>query len=205
MNKGNKILIGIGLFIVLLIAMGGCTYNGMMRANEEVNNAWSNVEAQYQRRANLIPNLVNTVKGYAAHEASVLEKVTYARAGMESAADAAKEAISNTSPDASSAQLADYVKAQQKLKDAMSIYINAVHEAYPDLKANENFSKLQDELAGTESRVTKARQDYNSVVKTYNVKVRRFPANLLAGILGFSPRHSFQAEAGAENAPKVEF
>ncbi|MBD5214819.1 MAG: LemA family protein, partial [Bacteroidales bacterium] len=138
MNKGNKILIGIGLFIVLLIAMGGCTYNGMMRADEEVNNAWSNVEAQYQRRADLIPNLVSTVKGYAAHEASVLEKVTYARAGMESAADAAKEAISNTSPDASSAQLADYVKAQQKLKDAMSIYINAVHEAYPDLKANEN-------------------------------------------------------------------
>ncbi len=205
MNKGNKILIGIGLFIVLLIGMGGCTYNGMMRADEEVNNAWSNVEAQYQRRADLIPNLVSTVKGYAAHEAEVLEKVTYARAGMESAAEAAQTAIASTGPDASEAQLVDYMKTQERLKEAMGIYINAVHEAYPELKANENFEKLQDELAGTESRVTKARQDYNAVVKNYNVKVRRFPANMLAGMFGFSPRQSFQAEAGAEKAPKVEF
>ncbi len=206
MNKGNKILIGIGLFIVLLIAMGGCTYNGMMRADENVNNAWNNVEAQYQRRADLIPNLVNTVKGYAAHEASVLEKVTDARAGYQPAAPvdttgvmaAAKDVLN--APDANS-----YADALGKLKSQFTLYVNAVHEAYPDLKANENFEKLQDELAGTENRVTKARQDYNNAVNTYNKKVRSFPANMLAGMFGFSPRQGFQAEAGAEKAPEVQF
>lgn len=204
MNNGNKILIGIGLFIVLLIGIGGCTYNGMMRADEDVNNAWSNVEAQYQRRADLIPNLVNTVKGYAAHEASVLEKVTDARAGLETAGKEAQQAITSTGLDASKEQLDAYFETQERLKEAMKIYINAVHEAYPDLKASENFRELQHEISGTESRVTKARKDYNNAVTEYNKKVRRFPSNMLAGMFGFSPRPTFQAEKGAEKAPNVE-
>ena len=206
MNKGNKILIGIGLFIVLLIGMGGCTYNGMMRADENVKKTWGQVENMYQRRADLIPNLVNTVKGYAAHESSVLENVTDARAGIRPATPIDTTAVMKAASEALNAPDANsYATAMRNLNRQFDIYVNAVHEAYPDLKANENFAKLQDELAGTENRVSKARQDYVEAVNTYNIKVRRFPGNMLAGMFGFSPRPEFQAEPGAEKAPKVEF
>lgn len=205
MNKSNKIWIGIGIFVVLIICMGGCTYNGMMRADEDVNQAWGNVEAQYQRRADLIPQLVSTVEAYTKHEASTFENVTLARAGMEQAGQAAREAINATTAEATPEQLAQYKKIQEKALDAMGIYINAVHEAYPELKASENFSKLQDELSGTQSRVTKSLQDFNKAVNSYNKKVRSFPANMLAGMFGFSPRNSFEADPGASKNPEVKF
>lgn len=200
--KGNKTWIIIGLILVLLVGMGGCTYNGMMTADENVKKAWGAVENQYQRRADLIPNLVATVQEYARHESETLEAVTNARAGLAAAQDSANLYLHQQEP-ANQAQYAAINAAQDKLNRNLGIYVNAVREAYPDLKANTNFEKLQDELSGTESRVTKARKDFVDAVNTYNVKVRRFPANLLAGMFGFSARDQFQAEAGAERAPSV--
>lgn len=208
MRKSNIILIVVGAVFLFLLLFGGCTacstYNNMVPAEEEVDQAWANVENQYQRRADLIPNLVNTVKGYAAHESETLQAVTDARAGLTQALDNANSA---TSADVTTSEQAmqRFQQAQSNLKGALDIYVNAVREAYPDLKANTNFLGLQDQLEGTENRIATERTRYNEKVKAYNVMIRRFPSNIFAGMFGFSEKPMFQAEAGAQNAPKVEF
>ncbi|MCM1450259.1 MAG: LemA family protein [Clostridiales bacterium] len=198
----------IGSLLLIILLGGGCsacsTYNSLVGQEESVDQAWANVENQYQRRADLIPNLVSTVKGYASHEATTFEAVTDARAGLGSALEAVNK-LNADSASYSPQAMAQYSQAQQKLQSALGLYVNAVHEAYPDLKANENFMSLQDELAGTENRIATERTRYNESVKGYNVSVRRFPNNIFAGMFGFSTRQAFAAEESAQHAPKVEF
>lgn len=204
----NKSLI-IGIVIVAVIAIllgGGCsTYNSLVSQEQEVDAAWAQVEVQYQRRLDLIPNLVETVKGYAAHESGTLESVTRARAGLSDAYNTA-DSLQRAGAGTGSAESFDsYNAAQSSLNRALSIYVNAVHEAYPDLKANENFMNLQTQLEGTENRIATERKRYTDVVKDYNVAVRRFPRNIIAGMFGFSPKQQFKAEEAAASAPKVQF
>ena len=188
--------------ILALCFIGGCSsYNGMVSAQQSVDKQWGNVENAYQRRADLIPNLVNTVKGYAEHEKSTLQNVTDARAGLTQAYNDATASQADASPE----NVAAYQQAQEKLNSALNVYVNAVREAYPDLKANENFLGLQAELEQTENRVATERKRYNDEVEKYNVKVLRFPGNIFASMFGFQKRDMFKAEAGAERAPKVEF
>lgn len=202
------ILAVVGTILTIVLLGGGCTacttYNNLVGSQETVDQAWANVENQYQRRADLIPNLVATVKGYAEHESTTLTAVTDARAGLGSALEAVKSLNADSAAHSESG-MASYSAAQQRLQGALGLYINAVHEAYPDLKANTNFIELQDELAGTENRVATERTRYNDIVKEYNVKVRRFPNNIFAGMFGFDKRPMFQAEEGAQHAPKVVF
>jgi LemA protein len=165
-------------------------------AEEEVESAWSQVENQYQRRADLVPNLVATVKGYAAHEQETLEGVIEARAkATQVTIDPAK---------ATPEQLVAFQAAQGELSQALGRLL-AVAENYPDLKANENFRDLQAQLEGTENRITVARQLFNESARNYNTKIRRFPNNILAGMCGFEKKPYFEAEEGASKAPKVEF
>lgn len=195
----NKWLLGTIILLAILCFWGFGAYNGMVTEEENVEKSWGNVQNQYQRRYDLIPNLVSTVKGYADHESSTFEKVTEARAGLlnaQSEAQAVEDPQNN---------LAQFQQAQNKLKSAMGIYINAVHEAYPDLKANENFMNLQTQLEGTENRIATERTRYNEAVKNYNVKIRRFPGTIVAGIAGFEKKEQFAAEAEAQSAPKVQF
>lgn len=190
------------LLLVVILGFGGCSsYNGMVDADQAVKKQWGQVENQYQRRADLIPNLVNTVKGYAAHESSTLQGVTDARAGLTKAYNDAN-AISG---DSAQANLAAYQQAQSNLRGALDIYVNAVREAYPDLKANTNFLNLQEQLESTENRIATERRRYNEDVETYNKKVLRFPGSIWASIFNFEPKEMFQAEEGARTAPKVEF
>lgn len=201
MKKSVVITIVVAVLLVFLFA-GGCSgYNGMVKSQQSVEKQWGNVENAYQRRADLIPNLVNTVKGYAEHEAQVQETVTAARAGY----DRAFEAVKALPADSANIGSAAYRRAQDQLGQAGRLYINAVHEAYPDLKANENFLDLQAQLEQTENRVATERKRYNEVVEQYNVKVMSFPNNLLAGMFGFDRREMFRAEEGASQAPKVQF
>lgn len=168
----------------------------MVTEQETVETAWAQVENQYQRRADLIPNLVNTVKGYAAHESSTLENVIAARAkATQVTVDAA-----NATPE----QMAAYQAAQGELSQALG-RLMAIAEAYPDLKANTNFRDLQAQLEGTENRITIARQNFNEAAKNYNTMIRRFPKNVLAAIFGFEKKPYFEAETGAEKAPQVQF
>ncbi len=201
MNK--KLITTVIVAVVILILFGGCcsSYNGMVDADQAVQKQWGQVENQYQRRADLIPNLVNTVKGYAAHESSTLQNVTDARAGLTKAYNDA-QAIT---PEQAQANIEAYQQAQSNLKGALDIYVNAVREAYPDLKANENFLNLQAQLEGTENRVSTERQRYNEAVEVYNRKVLRFPGNIFAKLFGFDSKEMFKAEEGAQRAPKVEF
>lgn len=201
MNK--KLITTVIVAVVILILFGGgcSSYNGMVDADQAVQKQWGQVENQYQRRADLIPNLVNTVKGYAAHESSTLQNVTDARAGLTKAYNDA-QAIT---PEQAQANIEAYQQAQSNLKGALDIYVNAVREAYPDLKANENFLNLQAQLEGTENRVSTERQRYNEAVEVYNRKVLRFPGNIFAKLLGFDSKEMFKAEEGAQRAPKVEF
>ncbi len=201
MNK--KLITTVIVAVVLLILFGGgcSSYNGMVDADQAVQKQWGQVENQYQRRADLIPNLVNTVKGYAAHESSTLQNVTDARAGLTKAYNDA-QAIT---PEQAQANIEAYQQAQSNLKGALDIYVNAVREAYPDLKANENFLNLQAQLEGTENRVSTERQRYNEAVEVYNRKVLRFPGNIFAKLFGFDSKEMFKAEEGAQRAPKVEF
>lgn len=198
----------IGGILVIMLLGGGCTacgtYNSLVTQQEDVDKAWGNVENQYQRRADLIPNLVASVKGYATHESTTLEAVTDARAGLGSALEAVNR-LNGDSASYSPQAMNAYTQAQQRLQSALGLYVNAVHEAYPDLKANENFMSLQDELAGTENRIATERTRYNESVRSYNVNVRRFPNNIFAGMFGFSTREMFAAEEGASRAPRVEF
>ena len=201
MNK--KLITTVIVAVVILILFGGgcSSYNGMVDADQAVQKQWGQVENQYQRRADLIPNLVNTVKGYAAHESSTLQNVTDARTGLTKAYNDA-QAIT---PEQAQANIEAYQQAQSNLKGALDIYVNAVREAYPDLKANENFLNLQAQLEGTENRVSTERQRYNEAVEVYNRKVLRFPGNIFAKLFGFDSKEMFKAEEGAQRAPKVEF
>lgn len=196
MKKGTITLLVIGVLILILIGGTLTTYNGLIAKDEAVATAWGNIQSQYQRRADLIPNLVSTVKGYAKHESETLENVLTARAKATQ--------LTISADDLTPEKLKQYQAAQGELSQALG-RLMAVSENYPDLKANENFSELQAQLEGTENRINESRQIYNSVVQTYNVSVRRFPANIVAGMFGFDKKNQFEAEAGAEKAPKVEF
>ena len=194
--KKNKGLI-ITIVVIVLVALWGISsYNGLVGMDENVSNKWANVETQYQRRSDLIPNLVNTVKGYAKHESQTLEAVIAAR----SQATQVKIDPSNCTPQ----QLAAYQKAQGDVTTALGKLL-AITENYPDLKANQNFLELQSQLEGTENRINVARKDFNDSAKEYNTSLRRFPRNIIASMFGFEKRNYFEAEAGAEKAPKVEF
>lgn len=194
--KKNKGLI-ITIVVVVLVALWGISsYNGLVSMDENVSNQWANVETQYQRRSDLIPNLVNTVKGYAKHESETLESVMQAR----SQATQVKIDPSNCTPQ----QLAAYQKAQGDVTTALGKLL-AITENYPDLKANQNFLELQSQLEGTENRINVARKDFNDTAKKYNTSLRSFPRNIIASMFGFEKRAYFEAEAGAEKAPKVEF
>jgi LemA protein len=198
MNISNtlKVIIAIAAIAVFLVGCGATKYNAMVNQEEEVSKAWSNVETQYQRRADLIPNLVNTVKGYAAHEKSTFEAVIAARA------KATQVTVNpeNMTPE----KLQQYQAAQGEITSALGRLI-AISENYPDLKANENFQELQAQLEGTENRINESRNKFNAAVKTYNVTVRTFPTNIFANIFGFDKKNGFEAEAGASKAPTVEF
>lgn len=194
--KKNKGLIITVVVIALVAIWGISSYNGLASMDENVSNSWANVETQYQRRSDLIPNLVNTVKGYAKHESETLESVMAAR----SQATQVKIDPSNCTPQ----QLAAYQKAQGDVTTALGKLL-AITENYPDLKANQNFLELQSQLEGTENRINVARKDFNDTAKKYNTSLRRFPRNIIASMFGFEKRNYFEAEAGAEKAPKVEF
>lgn len=193
----KTITIGAILLIVILLFAGGCSsYNGMVDADQAVSKHWGQVESQYQRRSDLIPNLVSTVKGYAAHESGTLEKVTEARAKAGS--------ITLTADELTPENMARFQQAQNELSGALKSLL-AVSEAYPDLKANENFLDLQKQLEGTENRIATERMRFNEAVEKYNLKVLRFPGNIWAGIFGFDRKDMFKADEGAQNAPKVSF
>ena len=197
MKKGC--LIALVAVVVIGIALYGWvknTYNGFVQQEENVKTAWSQVENDYQRRADLIPNLVETVKGYAKHEQQTLEGVIEARANATSV----KIDASNMDEQA----LKKFQDAQGELSSALSRLI-AVSEAYPDLKANQNFLELQSQLEGTENRITVERQKFNDTARAYNTEIRTFPTNILAGIFNFDRKPYFEAEAGADKAPKVSF
>ena len=196
MSKGTITLIVVGVVLVLLIGGSLTTYNGLVQKDEAVATAWSNVQSQYQRRADLIPNLVNTVKGYAQHESATLEQVVAARAKATQLTVSADE----LSPE----KMKQLQAAQGELSQALGRLL-MITENYPDLKANENFLDLQAQLEGTENRINESRRLYNESVQTYNVGIRTFPANVVAGMFGFDKRTPFEAEAGAEKAPTVEF
>jgi LemA protein len=183
----NKIVIAIIGILVLFAGYSGCKYNALVSANEDIDGAWAQVENVLQRRADLIPNLVETVKGYAAHETEIFTAV----------ADARSRLIGAKGP-------ADAGAANAELSSALGRLL-AISERYPDLKANQNFLRLQDELAGTENRIAVERKRYNDRVRDYNKTVKRFPGNIFANLFGFNAREYFQAEESAKVVPKVKF
>lgn len=189
------IAIPIILVVVIFVWVKG-VYNTMVTQDEQVKTAWSQVENQYQRRLDLIPNLVNTVKGYAAHEQSTLQGVIDAR----SKASQTNINPENLTPEA----LQQFQSTQSELSSALS-RLMVVVERYPELKANQNFMELQAQLEGTENRIAVERQRFNETAQGYNTNIRRFPNNILSGMFGFFPKAYFTAESGAERAPKVEF
>ncbi|MDO5343303.1 MAG: LemA family protein [Candidatus Saccharibacteria bacterium] len=193
MKKWTIPAIIIGAVLVIALVLGGA-YNGLVASREAVNTAWSKVESQYQRRSDLIPNLVNTVKGAANFEQETLSKVVEARA------KATQIKVDANNPD----DIARFQQAQGEVSSALSRLL-AVSENYPQLKATDNFKDLQVQLEGTENRITVARNDFNDMAKSYNTKVKSFPTNIFAGLFGFKERPYFAAEAGADKAPKVDF
>ena len=188
------------IFILLasigLTSLSSCSYNSLVDLDEGVSQSWANVETAYQRRADLIPNLVETVKGAADFERSTLESVINARAKATSI----EIDPSNVTPE----QFAQFQEAQSEVSSALNRLLVTV-ERYPELKANENFVKLQDQLESTENQILTARTRFNEAVQGYNGKVRRFPSNITANIFGFDQKPYFEAEKGAEKAPEVEF
>jgi len=187
----KKVVLGCLLLVAAAALIFGLTilgkYNSLVTSNEAIDEAWAQVENVLQRRADLIPNLVETVKGYATQERTVFEEVANARAKLAGA----------TSPGEAAAANAGMTSALGRLL--------AIAEAYPELKSNENFIRLQDELAGTENRIAVERRRYNETVRVYNTSIKRFPGNLIAGMFGFDEREYFQAEEGAREVPKVKF
>lgn len=192
----KKTLIVIVAVVAFLALLSGCGYNSLVQMDENVKTNWSNVEAQYQRRADLIPNLVSTVKGAAKFEQGTLTAVIEAR----SKASQIKIDPDKLTPE----NIQKYQAAQGQISQTLS-RLMVLTENYPELKATQQFSELSAQLEGTENRITVARKDYNQAVQQFNTKVRSFPNNIMAGMFGFSPKTAFKADAGAENAPKVEF
>ena len=196
MNK--KVIIWIAVAVVIL----GCfvwvknAYNSLVTSDENAQSAWSQVENVYQRRADLIPNLVATVKGYAAHESETLENVVAARAKATQ--------VTIDPANLSAEEIAKYNEAQGELGNALGRLL-LIQENYPDLKANQNFRDLQAQLEGTENRIATERMKFNQAVKDYNTLIRRVPNNIFASMFGFGKKGYFEANSGAENAPKVEF
>ncbi|MGB3798364.1 MAG: LemA family protein [Lewinella sp.] len=195
MRSFTTLAVIVGILGVLLIA--GCTsYNGFVNSEEDVERVWSDVETQYQRRSDLIPNLVNTVKGAAEFERGTLEAVTEARARATS--------INIDANDLNPEMLEQFQAAQAQVSQGLGRLL-ATAEAYPQLQTNQQFQALQDELAGTENRIAVARTRFNEEATEYNKQVRRFPGAVFASVFGFDEKPQFQAEAGAQNAPTVEF
>jgi len=174
----------------------------MVTKEQGVDTAWGNVESQYQRRKDLIPNLERTVKAYTKHEGDTYIAVTKARAAAITAQEDAS-AVSQGQAPVDEQQMKRYMDAQDNARRALDIYVNAVKEAYPDLKSSQNFSDFQAQLEGTENRIQVAREAYNNAVKDYNITVRKFPNVLISGMMGFTKKSMFQAEAGAARAPQV--
>src|SRR5213596_3731352 len=202
MNKfaiGCGVVIAIVLFVVVVAAISiAGTYNRLVRLQQTVDQSWAQVQNVYQRRADLIPNLVNTVSGAANFEKSTLTEVTNARASV------GRVQLDPNKAPTDAAQLEQFQAAQGQLSNALSRLLVVV-ERYPELKANQNFMGLQAQLEGTENRISVERSNYNEVVQRFNTSVRSFPTMLIAGMLGFSPRPFFNAQAGAERAPNVNF
>ena len=201
------IIIGIVvIFIIILYRVFVGSYNNMVSYNQEVQKEWSNVETAYQRRLDLIPNLVNTVKGAADFEKSTLTAVIEARAG---AAQSAKQLHDQVDKDGAKGLTAEnmqkFQESQNQLSSSVSRMINIVVEQYPQLRATANFSELQSQLEGTENRINVSRRDFNDKVISYNTYIKRFPQNLLAGMYGFKESVYFEADKGAEKAPTVKF
>ena len=188
MNKKWIVIIVIVIAVIAIIGSLVSSYNGFVNKYEEVEAASASISTQLQRRADLIPNFVNTVKGYTDYEQETYTAVTKARRAVGAASS-----------------VDDQEEANEELNRVISIWVNAVTEAYPNLKANTQFIALQDELAGTENRLLVARNDYNKVAKEYNVKIKRFPGRILAGIFGFDDVDYFEADAGTDNVPEVSF
>ncbi len=202
MSKGMKIFLGI-LAVLLIMGIWAYssikgTYNSLVVLDEGINGSWSQVQNVYQRRADLIPNLVETVKGYASHERETLEAVTQARAS------ATRPEFNVSAGGLNPQLLQQFSQAQGQLSSALSRLLVTI-EKYPDLKANQNFVRLQDELAGTENRITVERRRFNQTVQGYNQKVRLFPTSVLAGMFGFQQRSYFEANPEAQEAPKIDF
>jgi len=200
--KKRYITIGIVVIIAVLLIWIVSGYNGMLTKEQNVDTAWSNVESQYQRRKDLIPNLERTVKAYTKHEGDTYIAVTKARSAAMTAQDDAA-AISQGEAPTDEQQMRRYIDAQENARHALDIYVNAVKEAYPDLKSSQNFSDFQAQLEGTENRIQLAREAYNNTVREYNISVRSFPNVLISGMMGFTKKTMFQAEAGAQRAPQV--
>ena len=196
MKKGLILLIVLAAIAAIAFAWGVRLNNTFTTKDETVKKAWNNVEADYQRRADLIPNLVNVVKGYAKHESETLQEVVDARTKATQ--------VTVDSKDLTPEKLAEYQKAQGEVSSALGKLI-AITEAYPDLKANEEFLKLQDQLEGTENRIKKSRTDFNDAVQDYNTSVRKFPGSIVASLRHFDVKEGFKADEGASKAPTVEF
>lgn len=192
-NKTLWIVLGV---VAVVVVWAVVSYNGLVTKQEKVSEAWANVETVYQRRADLIPNLVATVKGYATHEEQTLMAVTEARA---------KSTSLNIDPTtATPEQMAEWTKTQNEVGSAIGRLI-AISESYPDLKANQNFMDLQKQLEGTENRISTERREYNQQVRDFNASIRRFPTNIIASMFGFEKMEMFEAQEGAEVAPVVAF
>jgi LemA protein len=190
---------GIAILVFLVVFIGGCSsYNGLVNSSQRVDSSWAQVQNQYQRRADLIPNLVNTVSGAANFEKSTLAEVVQARASVGQV-----KLDPNAAP-TDPAKLAEFQRSQDQLGSALSRLL-VVAERYPELRATSNFRDLQAELAGTENRIAVERMRFNEAVQSYNSSVKRFPTVLLAGMMGFQTKPYFQATAGSETPPKVQF
>lgn len=188
MKKKTIAIIAVIAVVVILVIAGFSAYNDFVEDEEEINSAKSQISAQLQRRADLIPNFVTTVSVYSDYEKSTLTAVTEARAKVGSASSVSEQA-----------------NASAELDKAISVWVNAVTEAYPELKANAQYQALQDELAGTENRIATARKDYNEEVSEFNASIRKFPASIIAGIAGFEKYDYFEASSGSETVPEVKF
>lgn len=196
MNKKVIVLIAVAVVLLGSFVWVKNVYNKLVTSDENTQSAWSQVENVYQRRADLIPNLIATVKGYAAHESETLESVVAARA---------KATQVTIDPESLSYEdIAKYNEAQGELGNALGRLL-LIQENYPDLKANQNFRDLQAQLEGTENRIATERMKFNQAVQNYNTALRRFPSNIIASMFGFEKKGYFEANSGAENAPKVEF